>query len=198
MWRLKNSNFQNSQVVHMMKLLILIQNPQIDSKVVMDDAPSYQKRKSLNAWFLWRQSIETPPSAHDRIRIEFSLYKSEAPTHLQKNVHQTKYHLRIAKFYLRILATSVSSERAFLAAGKIVCAQRASLRGDNVEMLIFLISNLRVFSNLCKKKSTWIWQILCKSKLKNHSDEWLFDKTLFFLLYLSFLHDTYSVYWIIW
>lgn len=95
MWRLKNSNFQNSQVVHMMKLLILIQNPQIDSKVVMDDAPSYQKRKSLNAWFLWRQSIETPPSAHDRIRIEFSLYKSEAPTHLQKNVHQTKYHYSV-------------------------------------------------------------------------------------------------------
>lgn len=59
---------------------------------------------------------------------------------------------RIPKFYLRILATSVSSERAFLAAGKIVCAQRASLRGDNVEMLIFLKSNLRDFSNLCKKK----------------------------------------------
>lgn len=100
---------------------------------------------------------------------------------------------RIAKFYLRILATSVSSERAFHAAGKIVCAQRASLRGDNVEMLIFLKSNLRVFSNLCKKKITWIWQILCKSRLKNHSDEWLFDKTNYFVLFIVFIIFTWHI-----
>jgi hypothetical protein len=50
----------------------------------------------------------------------------------------------MAKYYLGIPAASVPSERVFSAAGEIVCAQKSSLSGENVDMLIFLKSNLKV------------------------------------------------------
>ena len=47
----------------------------------------------------------------------------------------------LAKKYLSIPATSVSSERCFSTAGNIVTAKRSCLLPKNVDMLIFLYQN---------------------------------------------------------
>lgn len=56
----------------------------------MTHLPIKGEKHSMDDLF-GEKNIETPPSAHDWIQSEFSLCKSEAPTHLQKNVHQTNY-----------------------------------------------------------------------------------------------------------
>lgn len=126
---------------------------------VKDEPPIKKEKHSMGDLFgdVFITNIEKPPSVHDRIQSELSLCKTRAPAPLQSNplewwkVHQTNYPFlsRMAKYYLGIPATSVPSERVFSAAGEIVCAQRASLSGDNIDMLIFLKSNLRVPSDLC-------------------------------------------------
>ena len=70
------------------------------------------------------------------------------PLELWKS-HQSTYPIlsRLVKYYLGIPSTSVPSEKMFLAAGKIVCAQRSSLSENNVDMLIFLKSNLQLPSD---------------------------------------------------
>ena len=49
---------------------------------------------------------------------------------------------RVARQLLCIPATSVPSERIFSTAGNIVTKKRASLKPDNVDMLVFLNKNL--------------------------------------------------------
>lgn len=49
----------------------------------------------------------------------------------------------LAKSYLSIPATSVSSERVFSTAGDIVTAKRSLLHPDHVDQLIFLTKNLK-------------------------------------------------------
>lgn len=134
-------------------------NPPVNCDEVKDEPPIKEEKHSMDDLFgdVFITNIEKPPSVHDRIQSELSLCKTRAPAPLQSNplewwkVHQSNYPFlsRMAKYYLGIPATSVPSERVFSAAGEIVCAQRASLSGDNIDMLIFLKSNLRVPSDLC-------------------------------------------------
>ncbi len=49
---------------------------------------------------------------------------------------------RVARKYLCICATSTPSERVFSTAGKVVGPQRALLKPDKVNMLVFLAKNL--------------------------------------------------------
>ena len=49
---------------------------------------------------------------------------------------------KLARNYLCIPATSVSSERAFSTAGNIVSAKRSCLLPEHVDMLVFLAHNL--------------------------------------------------------
>lgn len=65
-------------------------NPPVNCDEVKDEPPIKEEKHSMDDLF-GEKNIETPPSAHDWIQSEFSLCKSEAPTHLQKNVHQTNY-----------------------------------------------------------------------------------------------------------
>ena len=60
--------------------------------------------------------------------------------------HEAKYPLIIAglaRVYLVIQGTSVSSKRIFPSSGDIVTAQRATLNSDSVDRLIFLRKNLK-------------------------------------------------------
>jgi hypothetical protein len=96
--------------------------------------------------------VDKPLAVHDRIQSEVSSYKAEDPIPLHDDplewwkAHQSTYPIlsRMAKYYLGIPAASVPSERVFSSAGEIVCAQKSSLSGENVDMLIFLKSKLKV------------------------------------------------------
>ncbi|KAI4810851.1 hypothetical protein KUCAC02_013779 [Chaenocephalus aceratus] len=59
--------------------------------------------------------------------------------------HQYEYPLlsHLAKRYLCIPGTSVSSERVFSTAGDIVTAQRSALLPEHVDQIIFLNKNLK-------------------------------------------------------
>ncbi len=50
--------------------------------------------------------------------------------------------LRVARKYLCVCATSTQSEQVFSTAGKVVGPQRALLKPDKVNMLVFLAKNL--------------------------------------------------------
>ncbi|XP_055081736.1 E3 SUMO-protein ligase ZBED1-like [Periophthalmus magnuspinnatus] len=58
--------------------------------------------------------------------------------------HQNEYPLmsQLAKMYLCIPGTSVSSERVFSTAGDIVTTQRSALSSDHVDQILFLNKNL--------------------------------------------------------
>jgi len=59
--------------------------------------------------------------------------------------HQYHYPLlsQLAKSYLCIPGTSVSSERVFSTAGDIITAQRSGLLPEHVDQIIFLNKNLK-------------------------------------------------------
>lgn len=59
--------------------------------------------------------------------------------------HQYEYPLlsHLAKRYLCIPGTSVSSERVFSTAGDIITAQRSALLPEHVDQLLFLNKNLK-------------------------------------------------------
>lgn len=61
--------------------------------------------------------------------------------------HEKKYPLlaQIAKKYLCIPATSVSSERCFSTAGNVVTPKRSCLSTENVNLLVFLYQNRELF-----------------------------------------------------
>lgn len=82
---------------------------------------------------------------------EMTRYKETAPMSLSDGnplswwkEHQTEYPLlsRLAKNYLCIPGTSVSSERVFSTAGDIVTAQRSALNPEHVDQLLFLNKNI--------------------------------------------------------
>jgi len=59
--------------------------------------------------------------------------------------HQHEYSLlsHLAKRYICIPSTSVSSERVFSTTGDIITAQRSALLPEHVDQILFLIKNLK-------------------------------------------------------
>lgn len=73
------------------------------------------------------------------------LHRKENPLDWWKARTAIYPHLsKIAKKYLCIIATSVPSERTFSTAGQVLSERRNRLKGENVEMIIFLHNNQHV------------------------------------------------------
>ena len=87
-------------------------------------------------------------SFNELVLAELSQYKSERVLELKekplewwKSHHQSYPHLEmVARKYLGVVATSVSSERPFRNAGNIVNAKQSALDPENVESLVFFLA----------------------------------------------------------
>lgn len=62
-------------------------NPSVNCDEVKYEPPIKEEKHSMDDLFgdVFITNIEKPPSVHDRIQSELSLYKTEAPTPLQSN-----------------------------------------------------------------------------------------------------------------
>ncbi|XP_046559440.1 E3 SUMO-protein ligase ZBED1-like [Haliotis rubra] len=95
--------------------------------------------------------VQTAKSSYARVEEEVSTYKAEDCIPLnsdplqwwQENEETFPLLSKLARCILCVPGTSVPSERVFSTAGDIVTAQRATLRPENVNMLIFLKKNLK-------------------------------------------------------
>lgn len=100
--------------------------------------------------------IEGAKPANHRLELEIMSYRAESTVPLGCDPlswwRERKYSYPIlsnmAQYFLAIPATSVASERVFSTAGDIVTSQRAALSPENVDLLIFLKSNLNVPTEL--------------------------------------------------
>jgi hypothetical protein len=97
--------------------------------------------------------VEPSKSLFQRADTEITRYRNETSSiHIGDNplmwwkFNETSFPLlaKLAKMLLTIPATSVPSERVFSTAGEVVSAQRASLTGENVDILIFLKKNMKL------------------------------------------------------
>ncbi|XP_034038593.1 zinc finger BED domain-containing protein 1-like [Thalassophryne amazonica] len=135
-----------------------------DEVLVQDDnkqdistgPPTKRARSSCSLADLLGQTCSTGTAARhrttqDHTEEEITRYKQTAPMSLVGGnplswwkEHQTEYPLlsRLAKTYLCIPGTSVSSERVFSTAGDIVTAQRSALNPEHVDQLLFLHKNI--------------------------------------------------------
>ena len=93
-----------------------------------------------------------PKTKYDLADLEVKEYIREKPLALNQNplvwwkAHQDKFPLlaRLARKYLGIPGTSVPSERVFSTVGDVVSAQRAALKAEHVDSLIFLNKNMKI------------------------------------------------------
>lgn len=62
-------------------------NPPVNCDEVKDEPPIKEEKHSMDDLYGddFIRNIEKPPSVHDRIQSELSLFKTEAPTPLQSN-----------------------------------------------------------------------------------------------------------------
>lgn len=109
-------------------------NPPVNCDEVKDEPPIKKEKHSMGDLFgdVFITNIEKPPSVHDRIQSELSLYKTEAPTPLQSNplewwkVHQTNYPFlsRMAKILPRNSCNICSLRKGFFCSrGNCVCPE---------------------------------------------------------------------------
>ncbi|XP_072568141.1 E3 SUMO-protein ligase ZBED1-like isoform X2 [Paramormyrops kingsleyae] len=124
---------------------------------VQEDIPSKRPRDSFTLADLLGQTYgAVRPSlrktTHELAEEEMKKYKEAAPLSLTGanpldwwKQHQNEYPLlsHLAKRYLCIPGTSVSSERVFSTAGDIITAQRSALSPKHVDQILFLSKNLK-------------------------------------------------------
>ena len=117
-----------------------------------DDAlPSPKKKTAMDQLFGEFVTTRTPlKTIREKAKDEISKYRERDSLELGGDVLQwwkkqadLPLLSYLAKDYLSIPATSVSSERVFSSAGNIVTAQRSLLHPDHVDQLIFLKKNLK-------------------------------------------------------
>ncbi|KAL3872287.1 hypothetical protein ACJMK2_040221 [Sinanodonta woodiana] len=127
--------------------------PAATAKVEVDEPPV--KKGALEDLFgdVYVFKVEPSKSLFQRADAEITRYRNETSSiHIGDNplmwwkVNETSFPLlaKLAKMLLTIPATSVPSERVFSTAGDVVSAQRASLTGENVDILIFLKKNMKL------------------------------------------------------
>ncbi|KAL2081911.1 hypothetical protein ACEWY4_021729 [Coilia grayii] len=118
---------------------------------VTDPAPPVAKKKTLASFF---EQDATPSafSPRESIQNELSSYfqsvclDSKADPLQWWREHEVAYPAlsSLARKYLCVPATSSPSERIFSCSGNIVTCQRASLKPDTVDRLVFLAKNLEM------------------------------------------------------
>ncbi|XP_062576895.1 E3 SUMO-protein ligase ZBED1-like [Saccostrea cucullata] len=124
-----------------------------DSDITAEKSPP--KKKSalddlLGDVFIQKVEVLPKKSPLEKVNLEIIQYQKEKPLSLTGNPlnwwkeHEIFYPFlsHLAKLYLGIPATSVPSERVFSSAGDIISAQRATLKPEYVDMMIFLKKNL--------------------------------------------------------
>nr|XP_061801662.1 E3 SUMO-protein ligase ZBED1-like [Nerophis lumbriciformis] len=112
------------------------------------DPPPKVKRKKTLASFFKKQS--STMSEEESARKELTVYlqttevESDADPLDWWRCHQTNFPrvAKLARQYLCIPATSAPSERVFSTDGNVVPCQRAALKPDAVDRLVFLAQNL--------------------------------------------------------
>ena len=117
--------------------------------------PAKKARKSLASFLKSAPSTPTQteaeePTLRELIRQELQSYLSTANVDSEMDplewwkVHEVNFPKvsQLAQKYLCIPATSSPSERVFSTGGNIVTCQRAALKPDKVDKLIFLAKNL--------------------------------------------------------
>ena len=113
--------------------------------------PPPAKKRSLGSFFKDPEEESQPIlSPEQQIKAEVDAYVAipkvdpeEDPLHWWK-VQSPRFPgmRKLAQSYLSVCATSSPSERLFSTSGNIVTTQRASLKPDKVDMLVFLATNL--------------------------------------------------------
>ena len=94
--------------------------------------------------------VEPCKSMYQQGAEEVGKYREEQPIKMDQNpllwwkLNEFRFPLlsRVAKMYLAVPATSVPSERVFSTAGDILTAQRANLKPQHLDKLLFLKKNL--------------------------------------------------------
>lgn len=124
---------------------------------VQEDIPSKRPRDSFTLADVLGQTYGAVSpllrkTTHELAEEEMKKYKEAAPLSLTGanpldwwKQHQNEYPLlsHLAKRYLCIPGTSVSSERVFSTAGDIITAQRSALSPKHVDQILFLSKNLK-------------------------------------------------------
>jgi hypothetical protein len=121
----------------------------------LDEDPPAKKKKSEGLASVLGDIIVVKMekmSPFKRASDEVEVYKQEDSIPLSSDPlawwkqNQYKFPLlsNYAKTVLCIPATSVPSERVFSTAGDIVTGQRANIKSENVDMLLFLKKNLKM------------------------------------------------------
>ena len=117
-----------------------------------DDQPAKKKLKGLAAILKHNLSLPTVEevTCEEKVQREMRRYEDYPPVTIEVDPlkwwqsEEKNYPTLavLAKRYLRICATSVSSERLFSKAGYIFNAQRNKLTPDHVSTLLFLSKNI--------------------------------------------------------
>ncbi|KAK0153171.1 Zinc finger BED domain-containing protein 1 [Merluccius polli] len=135
-----------------------VDQPNYEDGPVSTQSPSKRPRRScaledlLGSTFASTKSNTVPKSARYTATAEVKRFREEPPLPLPDNplswwkVHEHEYPVlsKVAKRFLCIPGTSVSSERVFSSAGDIVTAQRSVLKSEHVDQLVFLHKNLKI------------------------------------------------------
>ena len=123
---------------------------------IIEEATSQSPKRKKTALAILLGEDEDDISMVFTTSKEFDKYLKETPLKSSenclewwsKNNHTYPNLAKLAKQYLCVPATSVPAEQVFSVAGEIVNIKRASLKSENVDLLIFLNKNSKLLSNI--------------------------------------------------
>ena len=94
---------------------------------------------------VWEPEVRANTEEHTKKEVKKYLCIDSGPeqSHCYEYSSQFPVLSKLTQKYLCILATSVSSERAFSAAGHVINFKRSCLLPEYANMLVFLAQNLK-------------------------------------------------------